>query len=280
MDIYKADSIISSFYKVNVIPRESDYKSFFKIPKNTFINRIHIIKKNRKQLIKIKKRKNIKQLSDEWFNIRKRILTASQTIEYIKKTPSVIKQKQNKEINLFTSTATSWGNMFEPIAKQLYSLINDIDVLDIGFIIHNKLNFYGASPDGVTSNGTLVEFKCPISRPIIKDKIPEKYMAQIQGQMAVCELSECDYCEFEFEIISEAEFLSLENIKCGIIVDNNIYSDCYDKPVDSYIKTLCYKNKVFWKLKDYQIIRVNFDNLKWSLYYQKKIKEFWELVNK
>lgn len=285
MDIYKADSLISSFYEFDIVPRESNYKSSFKISKNTFMNRIHTIKKNRKQLMKIHtKKKNIKQLSDEWFDIRRNMLTASQTMEYIRKTPSVIKQKQNKESNSFTSSATSWGNMFEPVAKQLYCNMNKIHLLDIGFMVHNKLDFYGASPDGVTPNGTLVEFKCPISRPIIKDKIPDKYMAQIQGQMAVCELSECDYCEFEFETITEEEFIELENINCGIIVHNdeshNIYTHCCNEPYRSYLKTLSYKNKTFWKLKNYQIIRVNFDNDKWNTFYQKKIKEFWELVNK
>ena len=281
-DLYKTDSLISSFYEFDIIPRECDYKPIYNISKDIFLNRLRIIKNNRKQLSKIYKKKTIKQQSDEWFEIRKNMLTASETLEYIRKTPSILRKKQNKETNNFTSSATSWGNMFEPLAKQIYCEMTKIHLSDIGFVIDDELNFYGASPDGVTPNGTLVEFKCPISRPIVKDIIPEKYMAQIQGQMAVCQLSECDYCEFSFKTIEEQEFLQLKDTYCGIIVHldtQNMYTHSCDEPYRSYLKTLNYKKKTYWKLDTFQIKRVEFDHDKWKSFYKKKIKDFWKLVN-
>lgn len=281
-DIYKTDSLIASFYEFDIIPRECHYKPSFNVSKNTFVDRLRVIKKNRKRLCTINKKKVIEQQSSEWFEIRKKMLTASQTMEYIRKTPSIVKQKQNQEINEFTSSATSWGNLFEPLAKQLYCELNNIHLSNLGFLIDNKLKFYGASPDGVTPNGTLVEIKCPKSRPIIKDFIPDKYMAQIQGQMAVCQLSECDYCEFAFKIVSEEEYLNLENTYCGIIVHNdqqNLYTHCCNKPYRSYLKTINYKDKTYWKLENYQIKRVYFDHQKWKSFYQKRIEDFWKLVH-
>lgn len=281
-DIYRADSLISSFYEFDIIPRECDYKPSFNVSHRTFVDRLRIVKQNRKQLSKIQKRKQIKQRSSEWYETRKNMLTASQTMEYVRKTPSIIKQKQDRTANEFTSPATSWGNMFEPLAKQLYCELKHIHLSEVGFLIDDKLKFYGASPDGVTPNGTLVEFKCPKSRPIIKDTIPDRYMAQMQGQMAVCQLSECDYCEFGFKVIPEDEYLNLENTYCGVIVheeEKNMYTHCCDIPYRSYLKTMQYNNKTFWKLDDYQIKRVYFDNKRWKSFYQKKITDFWKLVN-
>ena len=46
----------------------------------------------------------------------------------------------------------------------------------------------------------MLEIKCPYSRKIKENYIKPDYMDQVQGQMAVCKLKECDFAEFEFQI--------------------------------------------------------------------------------
>jgi hypothetical protein len=58
--------------------------------------------------------------------------------------------------------------------------------------------YLGASPDGITEDGVMVEIKCPWRRKI-NGEIPLQYYYQIQGQLAVCALEECDYFECEFQ---------------------------------------------------------------------------------
>jgi hypothetical protein len=50
-------------------------------------------------------------------------------------------------------------------------------------LLHPTVAHLGASPDGITPYGVMVEIKCPYSKTL-KD-IPEEYWAQMQGQLEV-----------------------------------------------------------------------------------------------
>jgi hypothetical protein len=52
----------------------------------------------------------------------------------------------------------------------------------------------GASPDGITPDGIMVEIKCPYTRKITGIPKPE-YWCQVQGQLEVCDLDRCDFIE-------------------------------------------------------------------------------------
>ena len=74
---------------------------------------------------------------------------------------------------------------------------------DFGCIQHEKYSFLGASPDGINVfNGSLrygrmLEIKNIVNREI--DGIPKKeYWIQMQLQMEVCDLDECDFLETKF----------------------------------------------------------------------------------
>jgi putative phage-type endonuclease len=99
-----------------------------------------------------------------------------------------------------------WGVMFEPVANYIYSRLNGNAVVhEFGLLRHPTIPFLGASPDGVTEDGIMLEIKCPWRRKI-DGTVPQQYYFQIQGQLAVCGLSECDYFEVEFdELRSSAE---------------------------------------------------------------------------
>jgi hypothetical protein len=76
-------------------------------------------------------------------------------------------------------------------------------VEDFGCIQHPTYKFIGASPDGIIVNkncdryGRMLEIKNVVSRDI--NGIPKKeYWVQMQLQMEVCDLDECDFLETKF----------------------------------------------------------------------------------
>jgi hypothetical protein len=52
---------------------------------------------------------------------------------------------------------------------------------EIGLVQHRDYPWLGASPDGITEDGLLVEIKCPLTRKI-EAKVPKHYLPQVQLQ--------------------------------------------------------------------------------------------------
>jgi hypothetical protein len=85
----------------------------------------------------------------------------------------------------------------------IYENMYNSKVEDFGCIQHPNYKFLGASPDGIIIEsstgryGRMLEIKNPISREITG--IPKKeYWVQMQLQMEVCDLDECDFLETKF----------------------------------------------------------------------------------
>lgn len=102
------------------------------------------------------------------------------------------------DLNPFT-----WGIRFEPIVKQIYEHLTSTKLTELGRLKHSADPRLAASPDGLVVEGPpdrlgrFVEFKAPVTRTIL-DKVPEEYMAQMQIQMEVGNVEECDYLEVKF----------------------------------------------------------------------------------
>lgn len=105
---------------------------------------------------------------------------------------------RTEEMNAFT-----WGIRFEPVIKQLYCHLTGTRVVDLGRLKHATEKHLAASPDGLVVEGPnerlgrFVEFKAPVSRPITEE-IPDDYLMQMQIQMEVGNVEECDYFEVRF----------------------------------------------------------------------------------
>jgi len=287
------EALIWSIYKIKgKLPQVKDYDTSYNVAEDEFKDAINKIKKNRKQLKHLKTLPIVVQRSDEWFDMRKNMLTASDTYNAIIKSKTLVKTKAKKIVKRIKAKALTWGIMFEPVATNIYAKENnDIKVYDFGVIrsTDKDIEFYGASPDGITALGVMLEIKCPISRKIQEDYVKKEYMAQIQGQMAVCKLTDCDFAEFEFEIVeTKEEFLKLEEKYCGIIVvdkDDDCKFDFYTEigltPLECYLSALNLNdgNIIYWKLRKMQVQRIVFDKNNWKEYYKPKILDFWETVN-
>lgn len=102
-----------------------------------------------------------------------------------------------------TNTTLHWGHKYEPLSVKLYEYLYNTTVGDFGCIQHLNYKFLGASPDGINIDeksqryGRMLEIKNIVNREI--DGIPKKeYWIQMQLQMEVCDLDECDFLETKF----------------------------------------------------------------------------------
>ena len=138
------------------------------------------------------------QKSPEWYAMRLTMLSASDwgTIlgENHYSNPNEVLLKKCGEDNFVTNDAMMWGNKYEDVAIAIYEYRNHKKVYEFGCIRHPSIDFLGASPDGITSEGVMLEIKCPTSRKITGIP-PRYYWCQVQGQLEVCELDRCDFLE-------------------------------------------------------------------------------------
>ena len=262
------------------------------------------------QFKRLKKERIIVQKSDEWFTVRKTMLTASTLHDALKKSnKSLIKKKCETSKPFKGSDATRWGIKYEDVAIKFYELHNNVEVHEFGVIRHKLYHFIGASPDGITPQGIMIEIKCPFSRKIITGKIPEKYLTQVQAQLEVCNLSYCDYLECKIK-----EYKSLKhyiddtknhNKKVLKTIDNSdkgciiTYIDSKNEEKYYYselgineeqfinwkldIKTqttglnLTYKNDTFYRINEMNCVRVERDK-KWFLTRLPRFQDTWSQI--
>lgn len=101
----------------------------------------------------------------------------------------------------FTNAAMQWGNDWEPTAREAYGLHVGEFVDEVGFVRHPTITDSGASPDGLVGDEGLVEIKCPNSATHIAtlrgEAIPDKYIKQMQWQMACTGRAWCDFASFD-----------------------------------------------------------------------------------
>ncbi len=121
-----------------------------------------------------------------------------------------IQRKLDPEKYIFKGNeATRFGNFYEPIACDLYSRLHDnLKVKEYGFIEHPIHAFLGASPDGITEAGVMIEIKCPPIRQI-NGIPPFYYYVQMQLQLECCNLQYCDYIECKFVESQEAPLIDV-----------------------------------------------------------------------
>jgi len=173
------------------------------------------------------------QRSLEWHLARWKMITASETASVFGKSPYKSKNKylQGKSQPIETLMNKKWisnkwcdhGIKFEPVVQDIvYPMITGNTIVEYGCIPHPRINFVGASPDGITPNGVMVEIKCPLSRQMIGIP-PIYYWIQMQQQLQVCNLNQCDYVECKFiEYANYNEFIAdkqTTNKLTGIVLE-------------------------------------------------------------
>ncbi len=188
---------------------------------------------NRAQVERLKLIPQPEQRSPEWYTMRHSMLSASDwgsilgMSKYGGGKNQVLLKKCCDDTPFFTNAAMKWGIKYEAVAIQIYEYRNKTQVIEFGCIRHPTISHLGASPDGITSDGVMVEIKCPSSR-VIDGIIPDVYYCQVQGQLEVCELDRCDFLECKIiEYANENDYIT-DSDKSG----NNFYNTYgYEKGV-------------------------------------------------
>jgi putative phage-type endonuclease len=177
-----------------------------------------------KKVLALLKKPQFAQRTPEWFLARKEKITASEAAsclfkdentcsEYVKYFNIKNFKYDNKGVNPyenlnqyiikkceefipFTDTPhTIWGKKYEDSALRLYKLLTKKHVLEFGLLPHYRNKWLAASPDGITTDGIMLEIKCPMSRKILAGYMPFYYYTQVQIQLEVCNLDECHFLE-------------------------------------------------------------------------------------
>jgi len=152
------------------------------------------------------------QRTPEWYTYRHTRVTASSAWKILDTKSQVHRYIWDKcqELNLKKFETTSlntpfhWGHKYEPLASLYYEHTYNTKIEDFGCIPHETEEWLAASPDGInvdpnsTRFGRMLEIKNIVNREITG--IPKKeYWIQMQLQMEVCQLPECDFLECRFK---------------------------------------------------------------------------------
>jgi len=139
------------------------------------------------------------QRSQEWLDLRENMITASDAASAIGESPYESEDAFVKKKVLRTkwagNEATAHGTLLEPIVREMYDQKYNRKSHEIGLVQHRDYPWLGASPDGVTEDGILVEIKCPKSRKITSN-VPKHYWPQVQLQLEITDLEECDFVQY------------------------------------------------------------------------------------
>lgn len=161
------------------------------------------------RVIELQSREQYAQRSLGWYNHRNKMFTASSDIKNIldggKSLIETILKKLGHDLHPFNGNIyTRWGVKYEQVATQIYSHKNNVKILEFGLLQSENYPFIGASPDGITPSGIMLEIKCP-SKRIITGVVPHYYWIQVQVQLSVCKLDEADFIELRFQEYSTEE---------------------------------------------------------------------------
>jgi putative phage-type endonuclease len=284
------------------------------------------VEKMRKKIEYLESVYQPEQRTDEWYQHRHGLITASSVwkvfgsqstqnqLIYEKCSPIDV-DKYNK-VN--TESPLHWGQKYEQLSKDLYEIINCTKIQEFGCIKHPNPAYYfiGASPDGINVcplsrlYGRMLEIKNVVSR-IITGIPKEDYWIQMQIQMEVCRLPECDFLETKFvEYEDECAFdtdsnetndetnwnYSLDGKRRGVIVyfikgDKPFYQyaplgittkkefeQWFEKIIHTFDKITWIKN-IYWRLEVYSCVLVVRDK-EWFKKAVVKIEELWKIVEK
>ena len=156
----------------------------------------------------------IEQHSDEWYEARCGVITASQMHKLVTSTLKTADNDTSRGITLtlaaerisgsvehiFPSYAMQRGTEDEPVARQVYA-DNYAHVDEVGFILGTEPGYrIGFSPDGLMGNDGLMELKSRSPKEhlktILSGKPPAENMAQLMVGLFVTGRSWIDYCSY------------------------------------------------------------------------------------
>ncbi len=151
------------------------------------------------------------QHTPEWHEAKRTRITASEAqICLMRRTSKTYRSYVHKLADAFDGVPDfededlkPWhadGIYYESWARGWYAWNYDVEVKEVGFVVHEKYDWLGCSPDGVVNEEGLVEIKY---RKFLhtfdkhsKVGVTNTVKAQCQTQMLVCGAQWCDYVNY------------------------------------------------------------------------------------
>lgn len=277
------------------------------------VNKTSIFR-NRCQVEKLKNTVQYEQRTPIWYKVRKNLITATNVASIIgsskyEKREEILKKKLGLGKAFTSNFSTEHGKCYEDVAIQMYEKRLNTKVREYGLLRHPKIPFLGASPDGITDDGIMVEIKCPTSRDIDGNVYNLKttcYYVQMQAQMEVCDLDICDFLECKIIDYENGKKDFISDGSCDFYGSNGLekgVAGCMSSKEDgekiyyipdftlsledklNAIKNFYKENKKthnkeenkYWNLKQYSVVRVKRDRDFWERI-QPVLYDFWNEV--
>lgn len=255
------------------------------------------------------------QRTEEWYLFRHKYLTASSIwkafgsdssrnqLIYSKCAPMDVKRYSNVNID----SPMHWGHKYEYVTLQWYQHNYNTIISDFGCIPHSTYSYIAASPDGINTDetstryGRMVEVKNIVNREITG--IPKQdYWIQMQIQMEVCDLDECDFVETRFKEYEDIEEFERDGTYtltadgkskgvCMLFIDNNhqpIYEyspwasdkECiqtWSHDIMSRHEDKTWLKNIYWKLDEVNVVFVERNKL-WFEHAVPILQEIWNII--
>ena len=153
----------------------------------------------------------MEQRSEEWFQARLGLVTASRVADVLAKIKSgESASRRNYKIQLVSERLTGERQetyinqaMQDGIDREQFARDRYVqqfgEVEEVGFVKHPTLEA-GASPDGMVGDDGIIEIKCPMgsthTETLMTQDIPSKYVPQVQFQLLVTGRKCCDFVSY------------------------------------------------------------------------------------
>jgi len=242
------------------------------------------------------------QKTSEWYLFRHEHITASNAWKAMSSQANKNQLIYEKCLPMNTEkfkptlneNSLTWGHKYEPLSTKMYELKMKTQVKEFGCIEHPVYKFLAASPDGIVvgenNYGRMLEIKNVVSRVI--DGSPKKeYYVQMQLQMEVCNLDECDFVETKFiEYDGYQQFVEDETdtdkgIISVFIEDNKFIYEYmpFGSNMDEWItdqketeSRKWFKN-IYWKLDVFSCVLVK-RNKEWFSIAINYLEDLWKII--
>ena len=158
---------------------------------------------------------NCEQNSAKWIWARTGRITASRICDLMAtlkrggeaasrrdyRTELIAERLTGKAETRYVSKEMRYGGEQEPFARTAYEIRTENIVDQMGFVFHPRLDFSGASPDGLISDDGGVELKCPKTTThlayLAAGTVPKEYENQMLWNMACAEREWWDFVSFD-----------------------------------------------------------------------------------
>ena len=220
-------------------------------------------------LAQLKKLELPEQRSKEWYQMRENVLTASSLADALGKghfntRDDLLIDKTSKEPKPFIiNDIIQWGVKYEPVATEFYEKMNGVTIVEFGLVPHPTFNIFGASPDGICDEdspkefiGRMLEIKCPPKR-VFTHEVPKHYWMQMQGQLEVCDLEECDFLQVKIE-----EYFDVNEYESDLLLDSKTKMIVNGRTSENLPKGLVIAYSL--KKKDSEKFDIHYEYSPWS----------------